>query len=227
MTSFPRSPRLMKGAIVSLNLPNPIPNVIIFQYNPATLQRSVQARTQGGGASGGSAEGQGGQQVGDMKLRGAAIETITLNVEIDATDQLERGDGLAADVGIYPQLSSLEMLIYPSSIRVLANLALSLAGVIEAIPPSAPFTLFIWGPKRILPVKIATMTISEQAYDTSLNPIRAQVSLSMRVLTYSDLPVDHVGHHLFLAHQIVKETMAVIGSVNNLGAVIGGDVKLL
>jgi hypothetical protein len=53
------------------------------------------------------------------------------------------------------------------------------------------------------------------------------VSLGLRVLSYNDLPPSHPGFGLFLAHQIVKETMAVIGSVDNLSAVAGGDIRLL
>ncbi len=94
------------------------------------------------------------------------------------------------------------------------------------MPPSGPFTLFIWGAKRILPVRLTSFTITEEAHDPNLNPIRATVSLGLQVLSYNDLPVTHPGYHLFLAHQVVKETMARIGSESNLGNVAGGNVKL-
>jgi hypothetical protein len=97
--------------------------------------------------------------------------------------------------------------------------------VLEVIPPEGPFTLFIWGAKRVLPVKLTEFRITEEAHDVNLNPIRAKVSLGMKVLTYADLKLTHPGYALFLAHQVVKETMAVIGSVNSLGAL--GDVKIL
>ncbi len=162
-----------------------------------------------------------------MRLKGAPVETIKLDVEIDATDQLERGDATAASMGIAPQLSALEMLLYPKSAQVILNTALLLAGTIEVIPPMAVFTLFIWGPKRIVPVRLTEFSITEEAHDPSLNPIRAKVSLGLRVLSYNDLPPTHPGFGLFLAHQVVKEAMAVIGSVGNLSAVAGGDVRLL
>jgi len=95
------------------------------------------------------------------------------------------------------------------------------AGTIEVIPPMAPLTLFIWGPKRVLPVRLTNFSITEDAYDVNLNPIRAKVSLGLSVLNYNDLPLTHPGYHLFLAHQVVKETMATIGSVNNLAAAGG------
>src|SRR5829696_5668273 len=218
MTTFPNSPRLLKGAIIGIDEFNPLASVILFQYNPETLTRSLQAQAMGG-------------EVGDrseaLRLNGAPVENINLEVEIDATDQLEKAEGTAVSMGIYPQLSALEMLIYPKSALVLANTVLLAAGTREIIPPTSPFTLFIWGPKRALPVRLTSFSITEEAYDSNLNPIRARVSLGLRVLSYNDLPVSHPGYSLFLAHQVVKEVMATIGSVNDLTAVAGGNVNLL
>jgi len=204
MTTFPNSPRLMKGAIIGIDIFNPVSSVIQFQYNPETLTRTLQAQT----------SGEGGNSSEALRLKGAPQESITLEIEIDATDKLEKGDNNATSMGIYPQLSALEMLIYPKSSLVIANTVLLAAGTIEIIPPMAPLTLFIWGPKRVLPVRLTSFSITEDAYDTNLNPIRANVSLGLSVLNYNDLPVTHPGYHLFLAHQVVKETMATIGSVS-------------
>ena len=219
MTTFPGSPRLIKGAIIGFDLFNPLASVIIFQYNPDTLTRTLQAQTAGG---------EGADKSEALRLKGAPVETIKLDVEIDATDQLEKAEGNATSMGIYPQLSALEMLIYPKSALVIANTALMAVGTIEVIPPMAPFTLFIWGPKRILPVRLADFSIVEEAHDVKLNPIRAKVSLGLRVLSYNDLPLTHPGYGLFIAHQVVKETMATIGSIGNivgpssLGTITGG-----
>lgn len=211
MTSFPGSPRLIKGAIIGIDIFNPLASVILFQYNPDTLTRTLQAKM----------SGEGGGKTEALRLEGAPEETITLDIEIDATDQLEKAEGTAVSMGIYPQLSALEMLIYPKSVVVIANTVLLATGTIEVIPPVAPMTLFIWGPKRVLPVRLTNFSIAEEAYDVNLNPIRAKVSLGLRVLSYNDLSVTHPGYYLFLAHQVVKETMATIGSVNNLAAVGG------
>jgi hypothetical protein len=100
-------------------------------------------------------------------------------------------------------------------------------GTIEIVPPTAPLTLFIWGVKRILPVRIADFSISEEAYDTALNPIRAKVGLGLRVLSYNDLSLTNPAYYMFLAHQVIKETMGIVGSVGNLAAVAGGNIKLL
>jgi hypothetical protein len=161
-----------------------------------------------------------------LRLKGAPVETIKIDVEIDATDQLETANSIATSMGIYPQLSALEMLLYPKSLLVIANTIALAVGTIEIVPPMAPFTLFIWGPKRVLPVRLTDFTITEEAYDVNLNPIRAKVSLGLRVLSYNDLPLTHPGYALFLVHQVVKETMATIGSVGNLGSVLSGGVNL-
>lgn len=216
MSSFPGSPRIVKGAIVGIDLFNPLASVIVFQYNPDTMTRTLQAQTMG----------EGGERSEVTRLKGAPIETIKLDVEIDATDQLEKAEGLATATGIYPQLSALEMLIYPKSARIIANTVLMALGTLEVIPPTGPLTLFIWGLKRVLPVRLTDFSITEEAHDVSLNPIRAKVSLGMRVLSYNDLSITNPAYYLFLTHQIIKETMATIGSVGNLGAVAGGNVKL-
>lgn len=218
MTTFPGSPRLLKGAIVGIDLFNPLASVIVFQYNPDTLTRTLQA--QAAGSRGGQGEG-GGDRSEALRLRGAPTEDIRLDIEIDATDQLERGDALATSLGVYPQLSALEMLIYPKSALVIANTALLALGTTEIIPPTAPFTLFIWGPKRVLPVRLTQFSVAEEAYDVNLNPIRARVGLGLRVLSYNDLPLTHPGFGVFLAHQVIKEGMATIGSVAGIGGLLG------
>ena len=218
MTTFPRAPKLLKGAIVAIDPLNPLASVIIFQYNPKQLSRQVQART--GGQEGAQAEA--------LRLAGPPTETITISeLDLDAADQLEKGDPVAQSMGIYPQLSALEMLLYPKSATVIANTVLLAAGTIEVIQPEAPLTLFIWGIKRVLPVRLTSFTINEVQYDPQLNPTVANLNLTMNVLSYNDFPVTHPGYYLFLAHQVVKETMAVIGSVGNLSAVAGGNIDLL
>ncbi|HMO60024.1 MAG TPA: hypothetical protein PKA05_22525 [Roseiflexaceae bacterium] len=214
MSTFPLSPRLLKGALVTFNLPNPQPSVISFQYNPETLSRTLEAQTSGG---------EGGDRAEALRIKGAPVEKIALEIELDATDQLERGE---APTGVHPQLAALELLIYPSSSLVIANTALLALGTIEIIPPQAPFTLFIWGPKRVLPVRVSEFSITEEAYDPQLNPIRATVSLGLRVLSYNDLPITNPGYHLFLAHQIVKETMAASARGSSLDATGAGPMRL-
>ena len=216
--SFPQqTPQVMKGAIVGIDPFNPLASIVVFQYNPDTLTRTLQAQAAGGA---------GGERSEPMRLKGAPVETIKLDVEIDATDQLAQADAGAAALGIYPQLSALEMLIYPKTALVLANTVLLAAGTLEVIPPAAPLTLFIWGPKRVVPIRLSEFSITEEAYDPQLNPIRAKVSLGLRVLSYNDLPLTDPGYALFVAHQAVKEVMATIGSVGNVAGVAGGVPSL-
>src|ERR1035437_5983052 len=179
MSAFPGSPRLLKGALVGIDPLVPIPNVVVFQYNPDTMTRKLEPRAV-------SAEGDRGEA---FRLTGAPKETITLTVEIDATDQLEEANPLATAVGIYPTLAALETLLYPKSATVIANSILSLIGTIEVIPVEGPMTLFVWGPQRILPVRLTSLSITEEAHDPLLNPIRAKVELSLSVLSYQDLSI--------------------------------------
>ena len=206
MTTFPRSPILLKGAIIAIDPTRPLPNVIIFQYNPDTLTRTLAAQTTG---SDNAARGE------VLRFTAPPQENIRLEIEIDATDQLEQAQPLATTLGIYPALAALEMLLYPKSSLMIANEVLARTGVIEVIPPEAPLTLFAWGVQRILPVRLTEFTITEQAFDANLNPIRAEVSLSLRVLNYQDLGLASVGGSLFMAHQIAQEVIAQTNIANN------------
>jgi hypothetical protein len=213
MSSFPGSPRLLKGAIVGIDQFDPLSSIVVFQYNPESLTRTVQAQTMGN---------EEGARTEVLRLTGAPIETIKLDAELDAADQLETADPIATTLGIYPQLSALEMLIYPKSAKVIIDTALWLTGTLEIIPPAAPFTVLIWGVKRVVPVRLNDISITEEAYDCNLNPIRAKVSLGFRVLSYNDFSVTHPGYYLFLAHQVVKETMALINTANVAAAAARG-----
>lgn len=194
MTTFPGSPLLIKGALIGIDIFNPLASVIVFQYNPDTMTRRVEARTTGGQ--------DGGDKTEALRLSGPPRETITLNVEFDAADQPD------VTPTVYPALSALEMLLYPKSAVVIANTTLALLGNTEIIAPQAPLTIFVWGPQRVLPVRLTSFGITEEAYDPNLNPIRAKVDLSLQVLSYNDLKISNPGYFLFLAHQIAKETLA-------------------
>jgi hypothetical protein len=216
MTDFPRSPKILKGAIIGIDIFSSVASVVVFQYNPEQLSRSIEP--QYSDASGARNEA--------LRIGGPPRETISATVEIDATDQLAKGDEVTTALGLHPQLAALEMLVYPKSTLVITNTALLATGTIEVVPPMGPLTLFVYGWKRILPVKLTSLSIVETAHDPDLNPIRANADLSLAVLTYNDLPLLHPGYWTFMAHQVVKETMAVMGSVSNLGAVLGDEVDV-
>ncbi len=206
MTAFSGSPRLVKGAIIGADIANPLASIVVFQYNPDRLTRTLRAQTAGDDADRGEA----------LRLKGPPEETIKLEVEIDAADQLEQADPQTAAMGIHPALASLEMLLYPKSGLVIANEALLRAGIVEVIAPEAPLTLLVWGPKRTVPVRVTDFSITEEAFDTKLNPIRAKVDLGLRVLNYHDLGLLSTGGALFMAHQVAKEVMATLNSAGTL-----------
>ncbi|HEX8620587.1 MAG TPA: hypothetical protein VF718_01310 [Allosphingosinicella sp.] len=216
MTSFPGSPKILKGAIVGLDLFNPLSSVAIFQYNPEQLSRSVSPNYSQAG--GGRAE--------PLRLAGPPAETISVNLSLDLIDQMEQGDSGPLGAGITGYIAALEMLVYPKTVAVAINQVLMATGTTEVIPPAAPLTLFIYGWKRVVPVKIESLSITETAHDPSLNPIRADVALSMKVLTYNDLAMTHPGYWAFMAHQVVKEVLATVASVDNIGSALGGSADL-
>ena len=193
------SPRLQKGAILLLEPNTGIPlKTIKLQYNPETIRRSLQPQS----------IGEQPDRTEVLRLKGPPIETITCEVEIDATDNLETGDATTISLGIQPQLAALELLTYPSSAVLLANEVLSLIGTVEILPMASSLTVFAWGSKRLVPVRLTAMEITEEAFDPNLNPIRAKVSLTMRVLNVNDVGFISPGGALYMMYQLNKEAIA-------------------
>ena len=217
MTGFSNSPRLLRGGIVLIDpQTGAVLRIITLQYNPDTLSRSFQIK---------GVSGEGGDRSEALRLKGPPVETIKVEVEIDATDQLEFPDQHpnAAQLGIQPVLAALEVLIYPASSQLQSNNSLAQAGMLEIAPMETALAVFVWSKNRIVPVRLTDVSITEEAFDPSLNPIRAKVSLGMRVLTIDDLGFDHKGGGLFMSYLKAKEGLAAKfqgGTMNALG--IGG-----
>ena len=205
MTAFPGSPRILKGGLVLLDpdtfavLPN---GIIVLQYNPDSLSRTLKIK----GAE------EGGDRSEALRLTGPPVETFKLDAEIDATDQLEVPDQNPSTVqnGIFPQLSALETIVYPSSTTLQNNFNLSQSGTLEIMPAVAPLTLFVWSANRIAPVRLTDLSITEEAFDPKLNPIRAKVSLGLRVLSIDDLNFSDKGGSLYMVYQQQKESLAKV-----------------
>ena len=208
MSPVARGERVRKGAIVSVDPLLAVPGVIVFQYNPATVLRTVVPQRPAAGADRADA----------LRLSGPPRETVQVDVEIDAAEQIDVGGGPGVAAGIHPQLAALEVLLYPKMAAVLANAVLERAGVVEVLPPSGPLTLFVWGVKRVVPVRLATYRVREEAHDRDLNPVRATVSLELQVLTYQDLPAASLGAGLFVAHQVAKEALAAVATTSSAAA---------
>lgn len=210
MSTFPGSPKILKGGIVLLNpLNGSVLRIIPLQYNPDTLTRSLQIK--GAGA-------ETGDRTEALRLKGPPVETIKVEAEIDATDQLEAADTQTTQMGLHPLLAALEVIVYPSSVQLQSNNSQASSGSLEIAPAQAPLTIFVFGPQRIAPVRITEFSVTEEAFDTSLNPIRAKVSLGMRVLTTDDLGFDAKGGGLFLTYLQAKERLAAKHKAGSFGA---------
>jgi hypothetical protein len=215
MTSVPISPRLLKAGLVLIDpRSSAVRRVISLQYNPDTLSRTLQTQSV-------SPASEGGNRSEALRLKGPPIETIKLDAEIDATDQMEVGDPQTAQTGIQSQLAALETIVYPPSDQLIGNNALARSGTL--VPMQSFLTLFVWSKSRILPVRITDFSVTEEAFDPQLNPIRAKVSLSLRVLSVDDLGFDSKGGSLFMIYQQQKERLASQGAAGGLSALgIGG-----
>jgi hypothetical protein len=209
------SPRILKGGIVMLDPDTAIPRgVIILQYNPDSLTRKLQPQSVGDQAD----------RSEILRLKGPPIETINLSAEIDATDQLEFPDQNPTTValGIQPQLAALEMLVYPSSIDLILNEVLTLLGTVEILPMESALTVFVWSPTRIMPVRLTDVEISEEAFDAKLNPIRAKVTLGMRVLNVNDVGFLSPAGALYMVYQVEKEVMALANTIQTIASLGAG-----
>lgn len=204
MTSFPELPTVLRGGFVLVEpASGRVVRVIPFQYNPDTLSRTLQVQGIG-------------QEAGDrleaLRLKGPPHESYKFDAEFDAADQLDQPDRhpLEAQYGLQPVLAALETSIYPASADLLSEDGMAGSGMIEVFPVEAPLLLLVLGKRRVLPVRITDLSITEEAFDTALNPIRAKVSVGVRVLTVDDVGFGHRGGALYLRHHQQKEQFAAM-----------------
>jgi hypothetical protein len=231
---------VLKGALVEFMptfLPVPVPNVIIFQYNPETMTHNW---SQPPPASAAGSEGS-----NPLAVRGTPGEEFSFTIAMDARDEIADGSApaaaLAAASGIYSRLAALEMLLYPTSptrsgltgaVSAAVSSALSGAriGPVRTIPQSVlPVTLFIWGAGRIVPVRVTGLSVTEQLYDPALNPVHAEAQLTLRVLTPAELAAasadnDVLGRLATVAYNYtltLRQALATANLVNASESVIG------
>jgi hypothetical protein len=206
-SEFPRSPKLLKGALIVFQSQKtgPPPSVIVFQYNPDQLSRSLTHR-----AAPPDPSSVGGAREDVFRVLGPPVETINLSVVLNAADQLEHPEQNVEVVvsGLHPALAALELLLYPPSTQVLINRGLAQAGSAQICPADLPLTLLVWGKSRAVPVRLTNFSITEEAFDPALNPIQAKVDLGLRVLTYMELKEDTIGFGAYIAYQTQKEVLA-------------------
>ena len=202
MSTTPNSPKLIKGGLVLVDPESAqVRRVISLQYNADSLTRKLQAQSVGG---------EGTDRTEPTRFKGPAVETISFEAAIDATAQLEFPDQNASTIehGIAPQLAVLESLLHPSATQLQRVDSQASSGTLEIAPMLAPLILFVWGKSRIVPVKLADFSITEEAFDPALNPIRAKVSFSLRVLSVDDLGFSSKGGALFMTYLQGKEKLA-------------------
>jgi hypothetical protein len=174
---------------------------VVFQYNPDTLSRTVAPR---------AAKAEAGDRLEALRLIGPPVETIKLEIELDATDRLEHPTQNSETVknGITPELADLETIISPAVADIQSANQKAQTGTLEILPLPSPLVLLVLGANRTLPVRITDMSMVEEAFDTQLNPIRAKVSLGLRVLSSDDLAMGSKGAELYIAHAQRREKLA-------------------
>jgi hypothetical protein len=181
---------LVRAALIEYvdNLSGSLPNVVIFQFNPDTLTRTVQVPRRP--SSGKDTET---SQAGE-----ASIEKISLKASFSAADELGQNKELARKFGVGMRLAALEKMVHPAGplSEAVGKTLRAIAGTDprQAIPREIyPRILFIWGKYRVLPVIIESMSITEQQYDMALNPVLAEVSISLAVNEIDKCSDDTVG----------------------------------
>lgn len=219
MSTFPGSPRLARGGLVVLDaLTGALQRIITLQYNPDSVTRSLQAK----GATGDT------NDPGEaLRLSGPPTETLTLEAELDVSDELEHPADNPTEVslGLLPRLAALEALLYPSALQMQQHDTLARAGTVEILPIPGPLVVFVWSADRVVPVRLTELSIVEQAFDPNLRPIRAKVSLTLRVLSVDDLGFGTRGGSLAMTHHLGIEQLAdraPAGAYEDLG--LGGSI---
>ncbi len=188
MPDFVLRPDVLRGAFIEYGLSLP-PLLFAFQFNPETLTRSRTASYTPAGAEGSGAgcrEGNEAQQRSCLAQVQVSEESISLTLQLDATDDLNDGAGVTSQFGIGPQLSVLELMIYPKTDQLFGFPIGNLLGGTDqfgaAQAKAVPILLFVWGRKRVLPVVMTSLQITEQEYFPDLNPKRAQAAVQLKVL---------------------------------------------
>jgi hypothetical protein len=231
------SGKFMRGALVHFmeTVLIPIPNVIVFQYNP---EQMVHTWTQPQSAEGSN----------PLAVRGLPTESFNFTIQMSARDMIADGsviaEGIASVSGVYSRLAALEMLQYPSGAStggLLGSLSASVsvgaggisfggsasAGVSRSVPQAqVPTVLFVWGPGRIVPVRVTGLTITENLYDALLNPIQADAVITLKVLTPEELaavrgPLAEIAKGSYKYTQTLREALAILNLANAVESIIG------
>jgi hypothetical protein len=214
----------LPGAMIEYGsgLIGPIPNVVIFQFNPESLSRVLQIPPRPTGAT----------QRENTQAGEKTFEQISFTAHFSAANLLDEDKALARLFGVGPQLAALEKMVLPSSkIAGLVGAAIDAIGdalggggddaPAQPIPREKyPRILFIWGPTRILPVTINSMTISEVEYDALLNPVRAEVSITLSVIAIDACSDDILAKGALEYSTLAKEAQAILNLANTAEQIV-------
>lgn len=215
MTGYPNSPQVTKAALISMDAHDAPQQLIILQYNPERLSRSLMPVYEKSGDT----------PTGTDLLAGPAQETISLQARISAIDQLQAGSGMAAEFGIHPQLAALELMLFPARSEIIADVAKMAAGILEVVPPEGSLTVFVWGARRVVPVQITSFRATEILHDPRLNPIDAEVEIDLKVLTYQDFTATQKGFFLYLANLAQREVLAALSGAASAASQVSSYLK--
>lgn len=219
---------MLRGALIEYSGAGPIgpiPNVVIFQYNPESLSRSLQIPQRPTGAT----------QRESTQAGEKTFEKITFKAHFSAVNLLEEDKALAKLFGIGPQLAALEKMVLPSG-KIAGLVGAAIDAIGDAISggsgagedaPAQPIPrekypriLFIWGITRVLPVTIDSMTIAELEYDTLLNPLRAEVDLTLSVIALDACSDDVLAKGALEYSTLAKEAMAIANLANTAEQIV-------
>jgi hypothetical protein len=216
-SDFPRTPKLLKGflAVYASQSAGTQPKFITFQYNPDQLSRTLASR-----AAPRDPGNVGVAREDVLRVAGSPVENINLSVVMDAADQLEEPDSNrpAVEHGLHPALAVLELLLYQP------QAAAQQAGQTAVYRADLPLTLLYWGKSRVVPVLLTNFSVTEEAFDPDLNPIRARVELGMRVLTDVELQDGSVGSDAYLGYRRQKNNLAGLYQAGEVSGAIRGQL---
>ena len=227
--------KYLRGALIEFteSFPLPIPNVIIFQYNPETMTHSWTPATTNPGTPGSPSN--------PLAITGDPQESFSFTLAMDATDMIADGDAvetaLATASGVYTRLAALEMLLFPTAppggglvgtVSAALGLGGAPSGPTRQIPAAQlPTVLFVWGPGRIVPVRVTGLTITERLYDAALlNPTHAEAQIQMRVLTQQELafvdgPLGSLANIAATYMTTLRQALALANLANAVESIIG------
>ncbi|HNA31267.1 MAG TPA: hypothetical protein PLL19_01430 [Thiobacillaceae bacterium] len=215
---------LLRGALIEYgtDLIGPIPNVVIFQFNPESLNRTLQIPARPTGANSRETS-----QAGEPTL-----ESISLTAHFSAADLLNDDKVLARAFGVGPQLAALEKMVLPGGkLAGLVGAALDAVGDALGLgggdPPTQPVPrekypkiIFIWGLTRVLPVTIGSLRINEVEYDFLLNPVRAEVTLELTVNAVDGCSDDWLAKGALEYSTLAKEALAIANLANTAEQIV-------